>query len=629
MKVSRHWLSKFFDQELPPAEKLAEALTFHAFEIEEVVRVGSDDVLDVKVTANRGADCLSHRGIAKELSAILSIPLAHDPLLEAPLLSPTTDTISVTLEDPTLSPRYIAGAIKGIQVGPSPEWLRRNLESIGQKSINNVVDATNFVMFNLGQPLHAFDAAKITEKDGKRHIVVRRAQTGETLAALDGKSYELQDSMLVIADGETAIGVAGVKGGVPTSISDKTTDIIIESANFSGVSVRKTAAALRLRTDASQRFEQNISPELAAYGMRAVTDLILTLAGGEVVGFADVYPSPQSKAPVAVSVSQVEHVLGVAVGEEKIAEVFTRLGFVYEKKGDVFTVTPPHERQDIIIPEDLVEEVARIQGYDAIPPHDLPPFHKPGDVNKNFYYTERARAFLLGQGCTEVLTSVFADKGERAVLNKVDSDRPFLRTTLLSGLEAALIKNKRNAEALAQADVRLFEIGTVFTKTGEYTHVAVGVLGGKKSPKAEEILDTLVVDLGGEKQKNLGGKDVAELNFTELVEKLPVHAAYEHVPLSQAVRYQSFSKYPFVLRDIALWVPVGTEPARVQAVIEKEAGGLLVHTTLFDRFEKEGKLSLAFRLVFQSFEKTLEEKEVNEVMEKISAALKAEGYEIR
>src|SRR3990167_8182210 len=200
MKVSRNWLQAFFNDPLPSAQELADALTFHAFEIEEVVNSGSDDILDVKVTPNRGHDCLSHRGIAKELSAILMKPVKEDPLRVQINLEPPTDAVSVSIAEPTLCRRYIAGYIRGVKVGPSPEWLKNALESIGQRSINNVVDATNYVMFNLGQPLHAFDAGQLAKKDDRYAISVRKARAGERMLALDGKEYELADAMLVIAD---------------------------------------------------------------------------------------------------------------------------------------------------------------------------------------------------------------------------------------------------------------------------------------------------------------------------------------------------------------------------------------------------------------------------------------------
>src|SRR3990167_738045 len=291
MKISKQWLDTFFNAPLLEASILADALTFHAFEIDGVEKVGNDDVLDVKVTPNRGHDALSHRGIAKELSAILKLPLANDPFAVRPLLAPVTTDVSVELSS-KLCKRYIAGYIKGVKVGPSPEWLKTRLEAVGQRSINNVVDATNFVMFNIGQPLHAFDAGKL----GSLKIGVRAAKDGEVMVALDKKEYTLGRSTLVITAADAPVGIAGVKGGMPAAINETTKDIVIESANFDGVSVRKTAQALRLRTDASARFEQVLSPEIAAHGMQAVAALIQELAGGELAGFADVYSEPQKPA---------------------------------------------------------------------------------------------------------------------------------------------------------------------------------------------------------------------------------------------------------------------------------------------------------------------------------------------
>jgi phenylalanyl-tRNA synthetase beta chain len=597
MKVSRLWLTKFFDTELPNAESLAEALTFHSFEIEGIEKMGGDEVLDVKVTPNRGHDCLCHRGIAKELSAILNIPLTHDPFDNASDLSKKTDAVSVTIENPDLCKRYIAGYIKGVKVGPSPKWLRERLEAIGQRSINNVVDATNFVMFNTGQPLHAFDAGKLQQKQGTYAIAVRSAKTGEKFVGLDKKEYTLSDSMLVIADAHAheAIGVAGVKGGLPSGITEATKDIIIESANFDGAAIRRTAQALKLRTDASTRFEQVLSPELASRGMQGMVEFIQHMVGGEVVGFVDAYPNPQKAWNVSVSLLQVQELLGTSFGKKEIQDSFSRLHFNVTEEGETFTVAVPSERLDLQIPEDLVEEVGRIIGYDKVPATPLPPFPKKPEINTNFYAAERVREELTSRGYSEVFTSVFADKGERAVLNKVDSVKPYLRSTLLDGLADALEKNKHARELLGLKDVKLFEIGAVW-----------------KEGKEVVLLGTI--------------------SETEKVE-VPLEArdavSYEDLPLSAATRFQPFSRYPYIVRDIALWVSSETTPDSPLQIIRKEAGELLVRSELFDQFQKERRTSLAFRLVFQSFERTLTEVEVNALMEKITAALKENGWEVR
>ncbi len=591
MKVSKKWLDGFFAAPLPEAPTVAHALTFHAFEIDGVERVGEEDVLDVKVTPNRGHDALSHRGIAKELSAILKLPLAHDPFAVTPVLAPITNEVTVTIESP-LCRRYIAGYVRGVKVGPSPAWLKSRLEALGQRSINNVVDATNFVMFNTGQPLHAFDAKKL----GSLNLGVRMAKAGEKLLALDKKEYTLQESMLVITAGGAAVGIAGVKGGMPAGIDESTTDIIIESANFDGVSVRKAAQALKLRTDASARFEQGLSPELAAHGMQNMIEFVQHQFGGELVGFVDIYPEPQKPMYASVTVEKVNQVLGTALTGADVADVFARLGFGYKEEVGVFEVHVPAERLDLAIAEDLVEEVGRIVGYDKVPTTPLPAFDKKPEVNANFYAAEKAREELVAEGYSEVITSVFADQGERVVLNKVDGVRPYLRDSLLPGLSDALAKNKPNKDLLGLKEVKLFEVGTVWK-------------GGKE-----------VVMLG-----RVGEKEAA--NEAPLK---PVEAAeYETLPLSQAARYKTFSKYPYIVRDIAMWVPAGTDEAAVLAQIQKEAGELAHKVMQFDRFEKEGKVSLAYRVIFQSFDRTLTEVEVNEIMAKVGAILVDKGFEIR
>jgi phenylalanyl-tRNA synthetase beta chain len=603
MKISRAWLQTYFENPLPDAAALADALTFHAFEIESIstydfVNGGKDSLLDVKVTPNRGHDCLSHRGIAKELSATLNVPMKSDPL-RLPSKVTTSDVVTVVIQNPELCARYIAGYIRGVKVGPSPEWLRTSLEAIGQRSINNVVDATNYVMFDLGQPLHAFDAGRLVQKNRRYSIVVRKARAGEEMLALDEKEYALADTMLVIADqsADVSIGIAGVKGGMPAGITEATTDIIIESANFDGVSVRKTAQALKLRTDASARFEQVISPELAAYGMRAVAALIAQLAGGEVVGFADEYPKPQEKRTISVSLKKINAVLGTKLAMQDIADVFARLNLVNREAGGMFTVDVPFERLDLAIPEDLVEEVGRMIGYDKAPATELPAFPGKPEINKDFYAEEHARENLISKGYSEVYTSVFADKGERIVANKVDGTRHFLRATLIDGLREALEKNTRNKDLLGLKEVKLFEIGTIWR-------------GGK------EITTVGIADAQGVRERELTTSDV-------------VTSEYDDLPLSSTERYETFSKYPFIVRDIALWVAAEANADDVLQIIRAHAGDLLVRSEKFDEFKRDDKISFAFRLVFQSSGKTLTDAETNAVMEKIYAAVKQKGWEVR
>lgn len=644
MKLSKKWLDKFFDAELPDAAVLADVLTFHAFEIDGIEKVGADEVLDVKVTPNRGHDCLSHRGIAKELSAILKLPFAHDPFEHKSDISKKTDAVSVSIQEPALSKRYIAGYIKGVKVGPSPAWLKARLEAIGQRSINNVVDATNFVMFNTGQPLHAFDASKLhkgpsfveSTKDGPLYSIgVRLAREGERMVALDKKEYTLTNSMLVITAGDVPVGIAGVKGGMPAAIDESTKDIVIESANFDGVSVRKTAQALRLRTDASARFEQGLSPELAAYGMRSVVELIRKLAGGELSGFVDVYPEPQKPMFASVTVEQINNVLGTVLTGADISDVFSRLGLPYKEENGVFEVQVPPERLDLVIPEDLIEEVGRIVGYDKIPATPLPPFTGEVRINTSFYWSEKIREFLASNGFSEVYTSVFAEQGERIVQNKVDGVRPYLRESLVPGLAETLEKNIRNKELLGLSQVRLFEIGRIWKEGKEKDALGVAVERMKKADNASDFVARLQDLVGMELQPRITPQStdtVLEIILDGISNRTATE--YEQLPLSSATRFQPFSKYPYIMRDVAMWTAGasdagGADVEEARNIITAAAGPLAVKVSLFDRFEKGGKTSLAFRLIFQSFDRTLEDAEANAAMERVYTALKEKGFEIR
>src|SRR3989344_372414 len=285
MKVSRAWLQRYFDTELPPIEKLADALTFHAFEIEEIL----GDVLDLKVLLDRAGYALSHRGIAKEIGAILSIPLKSDPLRE-PLPKWNSSAVLSVKTDERYVLRHIGAYVKGVKVGPSPKWLVDLLDVIGQRSINNIVDASNFIMFDIGQPTHAFDADKIQKRGEEIHIDIREGKTGEKVTVLSGETYYASENMFVIADETSteALDFAGLKGGQSTAVTEGTKNLFLSAGNYDGELIRKMSQNLGLMTDASQRFQNRPSPELTSYGMRELIALITEVAGGELGGVVDV-----------------------------------------------------------------------------------------------------------------------------------------------------------------------------------------------------------------------------------------------------------------------------------------------------------------------------------------------------
>ena len=630
MKISRTWLERFFDTELPSTEELAEALTFHAFEIEEA----EGDMLDVKVLPDRAAYALSHRGIAREVSAILGIPMKEDPLrTQLPEWIPTNE-LSLSLDPEGKTYRKMGALVRGVKVGPSPEWLRAALESVGQRSINNVVDATNFVTLNMGQPLHAFDAGKIAWHDGVLSITVRAAEADEQITVLTGETYTLPEGALVIAEGEegTALDIAGIKGGMASAITEETDDLFVSVCNFYGARVRKTAQALNLFTDASTRFQNKISPELAAYGMRDVLALITELADGEVVGVNDVYPNPVTQTPVSVTRARITGLLGSEVSDSEVRAALEVLDLPYTSEGNAYTVTPPFERRDLTIAEDLIEEVGRIRGYDKVVSQPLLVLEE-GEGSPRYDGLERIKDVLRERGYTEISTQSFAERGDIILANPLDKTKPALRKRLAENMEAALVKAVAAApRVLGPAPaVHLFEIGSVFPKEGETLSLALGyraVSGKQKAAVLDEVVGALKDELGIALPVERVSEGIAEI----LLKDLDLAALGEgYVPARVRLgSYHPFTIYPFALRDVAVWTPHGTEESEVTEVILKEAGEHLVRIDLFDRFEKEGRVSYAFRLVFESAERTLSDEELVPAMARIAAALAARaGWEVR
>lgn len=611
MKVSYTWLQKYFEEPLPKIEDLVDLLTFHAFEIEGV----EGDIIDIDILPNRSSDCLSHRGIAREIGTLLERKI-DDPYKKELVDFPKSKLISVEIENKELCPRYSAGVIQGVKVGPSPKWLVEALESLGQKSINNIVDATNYVMFNLGQPLHVFDLDKLNGK-----ILIRNARSDEGITALGGDEYTLDESNLLITDGENPIGIAGVKGGVKAETDQSTSNILIEAAHFDYVNIRKTAQKLKLWTDASIRFQNQPSRELVGYAMRDVVSLILEIAGGELEGVVDEYLTKKENNPVSVSVDEINSLLGTSVSEREVSDIFDRLGFEYSGE---FTIIPPFERTDINIKEDLIEEVGRIYGYEHVESLQLPDLGDTTNVNKEYYYAEKVRDFLTKEGFSEIYTYAFRDKGDIEVISPLASDKNFLRTNLTDGVKESLEINMKNAPLFGLDTIGVFEIGNVFLKDKEYNSLAIAYSGKEK--RLNEIKEILGNELGVEIKENVKDK-VLEINFTDLVSKLSEVEEYATFNKREIIRYRSISQYPFVLRDIALWVPEEVSSKEILDLIDND---LLVVKTQFDEYKKDGRVSYAFHLVFQSLERTLSDTEVNEIMNGITSKLSSNnGWEIR
>lgn len=634
MLVSYNWLNTYFDGTLPPVDEVERLLTFHAWEVEEVVKKGDDHIIEVNVLPDTSSWALSHRGVAKNLSVILNKRLSRDPLATEPALEPKSQNITIDIQSDHCI-RYSAVRIDGVKVGSSPKWLKERIEAIGQKSINNIVDAANYVMFDMGQPLHAFDADKLGggEKDS---IAVRSAEDKENITTLTGETYELTSEDLLIVDGtsDMPVGIAGIKGGKVAEVDERSQNLLIESANFDQTATRRSSQRLKLRTDASARYENGVVQELTGYGLEAVAKLIIDIAGGVIVGYQDAGQMHRETGDVAVKREQINSLLGLTLSMNDIEAILKRFGYQYKPEGDTITLTPPFERADLLIAEDLIEEIGRIYGYEHVAAV-TPTLIEKEELNKRFFYAERVRHALVGLGFSEIYTSSFRNKDEIKLANALASDKGYLRSTLSENMREALERNRMNADLLGIPHVAMFEIGTVFTRDGEHSSLVFGVwsLNGYTAKKDDQELVTVLKAVSGilgdavlSSQQRDG---IVEINFDKCLEMLPDPEAYDAYEKTSDVTYAPFSIYPFVSRDVALWTEGDVSSNDVEKVLNEAAGGLRARTTLFDEFEKEGKVSYAFRVVFQSNERTLTDSEVNTIMDDIISAIGKQGWEVR
>jgi phenylalanyl-tRNA synthetase beta chain len=500
MDISYQWLRELTNVDLPPRE-LADRMTMAGLAVDAVHEAGDDHVLEFDLTSNR-SDCLSHLGIAREATALTGARVTLPDLTAKSVGGRAEEFTSVRIEDVDLCPRYAARVVRGVKISPSPEWLVRRLQAIGQRPINNVADITNFVMHEMGQPLHAFDLATLDE----RRIVVRRARAGEKLKTLDGVERELDERMLVIADASRAVAVAGVMGGEETEISGSTTDVLVESAYFDPQSVRRTSKQLGLQSEASYRFERGVDYEGVRRAQDRCVALICELAGGTATEDAvDVYPNRIAPRTVYLRPRRVEELTGLSVGADESLRILLSLGFEQnEGKGERLSFGVPTWRNDVSIEEDLVEEVARIHGYDkigeALPPSPVTGEYLAGDrrrraarqvltaagfneaINISFIEEsgavgetaaaeesgavgETAAAEEPGAGRFEVLPGLLKTEGEGAFVrlsNPIVEGARLMRPTLLPGLLESLRHNFNHGTR----NVRLFETGRVFAAGG-------------------------------------------------------------------------------------------------------------------------------------------------------------------
>jgi len=499
MKLLYNQLKEFVDVKAEPAD-LKARLSLAGVAIDSVEESAAGPVLDAEVTANR-PDCLGHYGIAREVAAIYRLPLKPIQPKFRESSEKATDAVRVEIETPEICGRYTARILRGVKVQPSPDWLRQRLEAMGQKSINNVVDITNYVMFELGQPMHAYDLDKLNEG----RIIVRRARAGEKLRTLDGVERALAKDVCVIADAARAVGIGGVMGGADTEISFSTRNILLEAAWFDPISIRRTAKALALRSEASYRFERGVDPEMAELASRRATELIQQVAGGEVLaGVVDVYPSREPENKIQLARKEILRVMGADVPDREVEDILSALGFhptrVDANRGSDGSLAAIWEcrqvswRRDVTRGIDLVEEVARHYGYDNFPAR-LPAAKRPALRLPRAEATDRVVERAVGLGYQEIVEIPIVDAQRDALFraagflpavigNPLAEDASVMRSTGIVSMVRAIEWNLNHGNR----DLRLFEIGKTYElRDGAPVETAVLTLGATGMAREKTI----------------------------------------------------------------------------------------------------------------------------------------------
>jgi len=630
---------------------------------------GNDVRFELDLTPDR-SDALGHIGVARDLAALLGTAMRKPVLDINESNTATSSIISVELDDPKACPRYAARIIKNVKIAESPAWMRQRLQTAGIRSINNVVDAANYVLMETGHPLHTFDLRYI--EGGK--IIVRKAFDKEKITTLDGKERELDDSVLLICDAKKPVAVAGVMGGENSEVKDDTTDLLLESAYFDPVVVRRGAKKLQLATDASHRFERGTDPNGIPYALDRLATLIVELAGGEMTqGQVDAYPHVIEPVEVSLRSERCNAILGTAIDLATISKILNGLELLHTEKNGIFQVKVPTFRPDITREIDLIEEVGRIFGYDNIPVPQH--FSIANKINKKTpdQMREKIIDHLAAVGFNQVYANgllaldehpaVFGDEEALLLANPLSKDMASMRSSLLMGLAKVADHNINRR----QSDLKLFELGQVSTldlnsDTGarETSHLGIFISGdlqtkqwsqenvpvdifhmkGMLSSVFQDLFglkinfqslehdlftDSMGVYLNEEKIGVLGNLKMINQNLKSVRGVYAEVRISENLGLGQNIQYQKVSIYPTVERDLSIIIDAHIAFEQIDETINKNAGKSLLYSRLYDIYEGKsiasGKKSLTFRLVFQNKTRTLTEKEIDKDFQRILKGL--------
>ena len=682
MKFSFNWIQDLVSGKLPLPEKMAELLTMHSFEINEVAKAGKDHLIDIDVLPNRASDCFSHLGIARECAILTGKALKEQkikPIEEKTLKA--KDFVTVGIKNQKACPRYSAKVVTGIKVGPAPEFIQERLKVCGLRPINNIVDIANYVMLEVGQPLHAFDQEKLS---GKK-IIVRFARKGEKITTLDDMKYVLNPEVLVIADNKAPVAIAGIKGGKEPEIDKKTKTVVIEAANFEPHIIRRGSRKINLKTDASLRFEHGMDPNLTEEAINLAAFLMQKFANGKIVsGLIDVYPKKVLPKRIILEINYLESLLGMKIPGNEITRIFKSLDFkIFQKSKKRISVLVPTRRKDINLPVDLIEEIGRIYGYEKIPSVFPLISLSPPKRNDIIFWENLTKRILKELSFTEVFNYSFVGEKTTNILgyksnemleieNPVSEEQKYLKPSLVPNLLFNLQKNQRHFD-----DIRIFELGKIFKK-GKILEKRMlsGAILRKNAKTGSEIffevkgiIDSLLNQLGScdiwydfckptpENSKaslwqpkksaeiKVGREEIGFLGeispkildelkldrkivFFEIdFEKLLKLCSEEH-------EYRPLSRYPAAVRDLAVLVPRKVLVEQVLNQIETVGGKVVRDIDLFDIYEgeelPEDKKNLAFHIIYQAEDRTLKSTEVDDIQKKIIKRLEENlNWEVR
>jgi len=617
MKISYDWLKDYVDIKKSP-EQLAEDLSLFGQEVDSLEKVGDDFVLDIEITPNRG-DCLSILGIARELAALYNLKIKTPAFAKATSGKQKLDkTIDIQISTPDICPRFTARIIDNVKIGQSPDWMVKRLESYGFRTLNNIVDITNYVMIATGQPLHAFDYSKI--KDGVMNI--RQAQKGEEVMTLDGKNHVLPDGTIIIEDKEKIYDLAGIMGGIKSEVDENTKTIVLQGAIFDPVLIRKTSKNLHHVTDASYRYERGVDYDGTVHGVDMATTLIKESCPEAKVGeLIDRRSAEWKSRKIEIDNEKINKLLGIDLTENEQKEYLERLGFKVEGK---VVAVPSYRDYDVKIWQDVAEEVARVFGYNRIN-KPLITISQPQNENQDWLKRETIKDILKDLGFTEIYSYSFAEKkllemlGEDKDLIEVDNplspETQFLRPSLLPSLISQIAKNPWSP------DINIFEIEKVFDRSDEKYQLGIATVG-----KQDVMLKEAIKKLGiNEEIKNVDQKILDFCKIRRPIKYIVVDLnSINNIEIDKVNneisnnKYKTISKYPPTVRDLAFLVDKNVSGDDVEVFIKPVNESILV-VELFDEFyiEKLKKKNIAFHIWLQDLKKPMKDEEVEKIIQTI------------